>query len=162
VVASGEAIVNSLVLAAAGATAVVVLAVWIGYGRARAQPRLGCLVDVLLVVLFALPSTVAGVGLIGLWNRPGPLGALYGTNLMILLAYLARLVPGAALALAASVRLVPVSHEEAAAVSGAGWLRTMWHIVFPQMVLALGAAWVIAFILAFGEVRSDDPRCATG
>ena len=71
---------------------------------------------------------------------------------MILLAYLARLAPVAALALAARVRLVPVSQEEAAAVSGAGWLRTMWHVVFPQMTLALGAAWVVAFVLAFGEL----------
>jgi iron(III) transport system permease protein len=71
---------------------------------------------------------------------------------MILLAYLARLVPVAALALAASVRLVPVSQEEAAAVSGAGWLRTMTHIVFPQIRLGLAAAWIVAFILAFGEL----------
>jgi iron(III) transport system permease protein len=71
---------------------------------------------------------------------------------MILLAYMARLVPVAALALAASVRLVSASQEEAAAVSGAGWLRTMWRIVFPQITLALGAAWVVAFILAFGEL----------
>jgi iron(III) transport system permease protein len=155
VTTSGDAILNSLVLAAVGATAVVALGVWIGYGRARADPRLGRLVDVLLVVLFALPSTVVGVGLIGLWNRPGPLGAVYGTNLMIVLAYLARLVPVAALALAASVRLVPVSQEEAAAVSGAGWFRTMWHIVFPQMTLALGAAWVVAFVLAFGELGTS-------
>jgi iron(III) transport system permease protein len=28
----------------------------------------------------------------------------------------------------------------------------MWHIVFPQMASALGAAWVVAFILAFGEL----------
>jgi ABC-type Fe3+ transport system permease subunit len=74
---SGEAIVNSLVLAASGATAVGALAVWIGCGRARAHPRLGRPADVLLVVLFALPSTVVGVGLIGLWNRPGPLGVVY-------------------------------------------------------------------------------------
>jgi iron(III) transport system permease protein len=152
VVESSRAIVNSLVLAAAGAALVVALAVWIGYARARAHPRIGRLADVSLVVLFALPSTVVGVGLIALWNRPGLLGTVYGTDVMILLAYMARLAPVAALALAASARLVPVSHEEAAAVSGAGWLRTMWHIVFPQMAPALGVAWVIVFVLAFGEL----------
>jgi ABC-type spermidine/putrescine transport system permease subunit II len=47
---------------------------------------------------------------------------------------------------------VPVSHEEAAAVSGAGWLRTMWGIVLPQIRLGLAAAWVVAFVLAFGEL----------
>jgi iron(III) transport system permease protein len=150
--ASGSAIVNSLVLAALGATAVVALAVWIGYGRTRLGPRLGRLVDVVLVALFAVPSTVVGVGLIGVWNRPGLFGAMYGTNVMILLAYLARLVPVAALVLAARARLVSVSQEEAAAVGGAGWLRTLWHIVFPQMTAALGAVWVVAFVLAFGEL----------
>jgi ABC-type Fe3+ transport system permease subunit len=71
---------------------------------------------------------------------------------MLLLGYLARFVPVAALALAASARYVPVSHEEAAAVSGAGWLRTMWGIVLPQIRLGLAAAWVVAFVLAFGEL----------
>ncbi|MGQ0734790.1 MAG: ABC transporter permease [Acidobacteriota bacterium] len=152
VAASGVAIRNSLVLAATGATAIVALAVWIGYARARAHPRVGRIADVVLVVLFAWPSTVVGVGLIGLWNRAGPLGAVYGTDLMILLAYLARLLPVAALVLSASVRLVPVAQEEAAAVSGARWLRTMRHIVFPQLATALAAAWIIAFVLAFGEL----------
>jgi iron(III) transport system permease protein len=104
------------------------------------------------MVVFAVPSTIVGVGLIGLWNRPGVLGAVYGTDTMFLLAYLARFVPVATLALAASTRYVPVSHEEAAAVSGAGWLRTMSHIVLPQIRLALVAAWVIAFVLSFGEL----------
>ena len=149
---SGQAIANSLLLATAGATAVVSVAVWLGYARARAHGRIGQLADVLFVVVFAVPSTIVGVGLIGLWNRPGLLGTVYGTDVMFILAYLARFVPVAALALAASTRFVPVSHEEAAAVSGAGWLRTMSRIVLPQIQLGVIAAWVIAFILAFGEL----------
>jgi iron(III) transport system permease protein len=149
---SGAAIVNSLLLAAAGATAVLAIAVWLGYARARARPRLGGMADVLFLVLFAVPSTIVGVGLIGLWNRPGPLGIVYGTELVLVLGYLARFVPVAALILAATVRTVPVSHEEAAAVSGAGWLRTMRHMVFPQIRLGAAAAWGIAFVLAFGEL----------
>jgi len=103
-------------------------------------------------VAFAVPSTLVGVGLIGLWNRPGLAGTLYGTDVMFILGYLARFVPVAALALAATTRYVPVSHEEAAAVSGATWLRTMTRIVLPQMRLGLMTAWVIAFVLAFGEL----------
>jgi iron(III) transport system permease protein len=131
---------------------VVSVAVWLGYARARAVGRLGRIADVLFIVVFAVPSTIVGVGLIGLWNRPGPLGAVYGTDVMLLLGYLARFLPVAALALAASTRYVPVSHEEAAAVSGAGWLRTIWRIVLPQVRLGLAAAWVIVFVLAFGEL----------
>ena len=149
---SGEAIANSLRLATLGASAVVGIAMWLGYARARTTSRAGRLADVGLVVLFAVPGTLIGVGLIHVWNRPGPLGALYGTDGMLVLAYLARLLPIAVLALAASGRAVPVSHEEAAATSGAGWLRTMWRIVVPQMRLGLVAAWLITFVLAFGEL----------
>lgn len=149
---SGEAILNSLFLATAGATAVVGVAVWLGYARARARGRIGQAADVLFIVVFAVPSTIVGIGLIGLWNRPGLPGAVYGTDIMFLLAYLARFIPVAALALAASTRSVPVSHEEAAAVGGAGWLRTMRLIVLPQIRLGMAAAWVIAFVLAFGEL----------
>jgi iron(III) transport system permease protein len=149
---SGTAIANSLLLAAIGATAVVSLAVWLGYARARARRRFGQFADIAFVAVFAVPSTIVGVGLIGLWNRSGLVGALYGTDAMFILAYLARFVPVAALAIAATTRYVPVSHEEAAAVSGAGWLRTMIRIVLPQIRLGLLSAWVVAFVLAFGEL----------
>jgi iron(III) transport system permease protein len=144
--------VNSLLLATIGATAVVTVAVWLGYARARLGGRLGQSIDMLFIVLFAVPSTIVGVGLIGLWNRSGPFGELYGTDAMLVLGYLARFIPVTALALAATTQYVPVSHEQAAAVSGAGWLRTMWHIVLPQMRLGLAAAWIIAFVLVFGEL----------
>ena len=149
---SGEAIANSLRLATLGASAVIGIALWLGYARARASGRVGRLTDIGLVVLFAVPGTLVGVGLIDVWNRPGPLGRVYGTDTMLVLAYLARLLPVAVLALAASGRTVPMSHEEAAAVGGAGWLRTVWRIVIPQMRLGLVAAWLIAFVLAFGEL----------
>lgn len=152
---SGEAILNSVILAAAGATSIVGVAVWLGYARARARRAVGRLADVLFVVLFAVPSTIVGVALIGVWNQPGWLGAVYGTGAMLLLAYLARLLPVAALILAATARYVPLSHEEAAAVGGAGWLRTMRRIVLPQMRLGMATAWVIAFVLAFGELGAS-------
>jgi iron(III) transport system permease protein len=149
---SGPAIVNSLLLATIGATAVVVVAACLGYARARASARVGRVADALFIVVFAVPSTIVGVGLIGLWNRPGVLGAAYGTDAMFLLGYLARFTPVAALVIAAAARYVPTSHEEAASLSGAGWLRTMTKIVLPQIRLGLVTAWVIAFVLAFGEL----------
>jgi iron(III) transport system permease protein len=149
---SAPAIANSLLLATLGATAVVGLAVWLGYARARAPRRLGQLADILFVVAFAVPSTLVGVGLIALWNRPGPVGAVYGTEAMFVLGYLARFVPVAAPALAATMRYVPVSQEEAAVVSGAGWFRTVTRIVLPQIRFGLQTTWVIAFVLAFGEL----------
>jgi len=152
VTGSVNAIVSSLLLSAVGATLVVAVALWLGYVQARAGRAFRRGFQVVLVALFAVPSTIVGVGLIGLWNRAGPLGALYGTDLMFVLGYLARFVPVAALILAATAQTVSVSQEEAAAVSGTGWLRTIRGIVLPQMRLGIAAAWVIAFVLAFGEL----------
>jgi ABC-type Fe3+ transport system permease subunit len=152
---SRNAIVNSLLLAAVGATVVVAVSVWLGYAQARASRGVRLAAQVVLVVLFAVPSTIIGVGLIGLWNRPGIIGALYGTDAMLLLAYLARFVPVAALIVAATTQTVSVSQEEAAAVSGAGWFRTMRKIVLPQLRVGIAAAWVVAFVLAFGELGAS-------
>ena len=153
--ASGSATINSLTLAAATATVIVSVAVWIGYARARARSRLGRLADIAFVVSFAVPSTIVGVGLIAVWNRAGVLGAVYGTDMMLLLSYMARFLPVAALVVAAAVRYVPESHEEAAAVAGAGWLRMMVRIVMPQLRAGLAAAWLITFIFAFGELGAS-------
>ena len=152
VAGSSEAIRNSLMLAGLGATMVVGVAVWLGYARAHATSWPGRVGDVVFVTLFAVPSTIFGVGLISFWNRPGPLGVFYGTDVMFLLAMLGRFLPLAALILAAVARYVPRSHEEAAAVNGAGWARNMSRIVLPQMRLGILATWVIVFVLAFGEL----------
>jgi iron(III) transport system permease protein len=152
---SSTAIANSLVLAALGATLAAGVGLCLGYARARASGRIGAVGDLALVVLFAVPSTVVGVGLIGMWNRPGLLGTLYGTGAMLVLAYLARFLPVAVLGLAAAVRFVPTSHEEAAATAGAGWTRTMAQIVVPQVATGLLAVWVIVFVLAFGELGAS-------
>jgi len=150
--ASQTAVINSLALGAIGATLVTAVATGVAYARVRARHVIGRIADVLMVSLFTVPSTVIGVGLIELWNRPGALGAMYGTAAMPVLGYLARFVPVATLVVAAALRSVPIAHEEAAAVSGAGWLTTMTHIVLPQMKRGLLAAWAVSFVLAFGEV----------
>lgn len=152
---SSAAVFNSVLLATFGATLTVAVGLWLGYARARARPWPGVAADVVFVVLFGVPSTVIGIGLIGLWNRPGIAGALYGTYAMLLLVSLARFLPVAALGLAATARHIPISHEEAASAAGARWGRTMIGIVLPQMTTGVVAVWVIIFVLAFGELGAS-------
>ena len=149
---STSAITNSILLSLCGAVLIVGLGLLLGYSRARAQTRLGTFADLVFVVLFAAPSTVIGVGLIGLWNRPGPLGEIYRSPVIIAVAYLARFVSVAALMLAAATRQVPASLEEAAEVAGASWPRVFGHIVLPQITVATAAALVVSFMFAFGEL----------
>jgi iron(III) transport system permease protein len=152
---SSPAIVNSLLFAAIGASLATGVGLVLGYARARAGRSVSFFADLTFVAIFSVPSTVIGVGLISLWNRPGPLGAVYGTDAMLLLGYMARFLPVAALGMAAAVRQVPSSHEEAAATTGAGWMRTLTHIVVPQVFAGLIAVWVVVFVLAFGELGAS-------
>ncbi|MGE0703398.1 MAG: ABC transporter permease [Vicinamibacterales bacterium] len=152
---SGQAIVNSLVYAGIAATIIVTVACCLGHLLARVGQGRRLVGQAVLVALFAVPSTLLGVGLIALWNRSGVLGTVYGTDVMLVLGYVARFLPIAVLSLAATARAVPESHEEAASVGGAGWLRMMSAIVLPQMKLGIAVMWVITFVLAFGELGSS-------
>ncbi len=149
---SAAALMNSLVLSGTGATLVVSLAVWLAYGRARSTGFYRRFYDLSLIVIFAVPGTVVGIGLIGLWNRPGLSGAIYTSPFIIVIAYLARFVPLATLLLMTSFRQVPTSQEESAEIAGAGWLRTFFTIVLPQIRQSLIAVWIIVFIFCFGEL----------
>jgi iron(III) transport system permease protein len=99
---SGEAVMNSIVLSSVGATLAVALAMLPGHARARIKSRWRAhLADLVFITVFAAPETVVGVGLIGLWNKPGIPGTVYTSPIIVLLTYLARFTPVAALILAA-------------------------------------------------------------
>ncbi len=149
---SGHAIANSLWLAFVGATLIVALAVVLGYGRARTRGRVRTFFDPAFILLFAVPSTVVGIGIIGLWNRDGVMGQVYSSQWIIVVAFIARFAPVAALMLAASVRQISTSSEHAAEIAGASWTRTFASIVLPQLRNGLAATWVVSFIFCFGEL----------
>ncbi len=149
---SGTAIQNSLLLSAIGALAITLLGLLMGYQRAHSHSWPAKLQDVLFILLFAVPSTVIGVGIIGLWDRPGIPAFIYASNLPVLVAYMARFVPVAALMLSASNRHIPNSSEEAARLAGARWPRVFMRIVIPQMRAGIAAAFVVVFIFVFGEL----------
>jgi len=150
---SWPAIRISVLLSLIAATSIVVLGLVLGYARGRMQSRSGALLaDLILIGAFAMPSTVVGVGIIGLWNRPTIPIELYASSIIIVLGYMARFLPVAVLIISASVRQVPISSEEAAAISGVSWFRGFWRIVVPQVRGGVIAAWVAVFVFTFGEL----------
>lgn len=148
--AVGDSLVRSLVLAAVGATALMILGFLVGYLiHTRALPVWRA-VDAWTVLLFALPSTVIGIGLIALWNRPAT-NLIYATPLMILLGYLAQYTALTSRATVAGLALVPASMEEAAAAAGAGWVRRVSLIVVPLVGRTLTGGWLIAYIFCLRD-----------
>ncbi|MGH8575147.1 MAG: ABC transporter permease subunit, partial [Gammaproteobacteria bacterium] len=85
------------------------------------------------------------IGLIGLWNRPAT-DWIYGTPAMILLGYLAQYIALTSRTTAATLAQIPASMDEAAAVTGAGWLHRLLTITVPLAWPGLLVAWRIAYI----------------
>jgi iron(III) transport system permease protein len=80
------------------------------------------------------------------------MGQVYSSQWIIVVTYIARFAPVAALMLAAGVRQISTSSEHAAEVAGASWTRTFGGIILPQLRTSLVATWVVSFIFCFGEL----------
>jgi iron(III) transport system permease protein len=145
-----DSLLHSLLLAAIGATGLTVLGFFVGYLIHTRALQIWRAVDAGTVLLFALPSTVIGVGLIALWNRPIT-NFIYATPLMILLGYLAQYTALTSRVTVAGLALVPASMEEAAASVGAGWTRRVGLIVLPLVKQALLSGWLIAYIFCLRD-----------
>jgi iron(III) transport system permease protein len=111
-------------------------------------------VDTLTLLLFTLPGTVIGVGLIALWNRPST-SFLYASAAMVILAYLAQYTALTSRITLATLANVPQSLEEAAQMAGAPWLARMGYVVVPAALPGVIAAWLIGFIFCLRDLGAS-------
>jgi len=150
--AAQRGIRNSMLLAPAAATVLVVVTALLAYLNVKARVRGAKLFDAIGMVPFALPGSVIGVGMILAWSNP-PIGpTLYGTIWILLVAYLMRYMAYGLRSCRASLMQIHDSLEEAAATSGANRMRTLRDITVPLMRPGMIAAWVLIFMSAFNEL----------
>jgi iron(III) transport system permease protein len=124
-----------------------------------AERRLGRLsssaarsVSALATVSYALPGVLIATALIGLLNRPGPLGALYDSAFVLPVAYVARFFPFAFQSVAPACRRLNPALLEAAALDGASAFARLRCVALPASrgAAAIGAA--LVFLLSAREL----------
>ena len=149
-----RAIRNSLFLAFSAATAVSILGSLIAYIVVKTRTRGRYLIEIISNMPYALPGTVVAVGMILAWLKPVPfLGfRLYNTIWILLIAYIARYLAYGVRTTSSSLSQVHESLEEAARISGAGWIRTYRDIVIPLIMPGLFAGWFMVFIPCLREL----------
>ena len=148
-----RAILNSLILASATATLAVLIGSFVGWLDLRTTLRGRKLLDYASLVPLGLPGIVVAVALIQFWLRvPLP---IYGTLLIILLAYTGRFIPLGVRSANAAFRQIDPSLEETARVTGAGWLRTFWSVTLPLARPGLFAGWLLVFVPALQELSAS-------
>jgi len=148
-----RAIGNSLVLASATATLAVLLGSLVGWLDLRTALRGRKLLDYASLIPLGLPGIVVAVALIQFWLRmPLP---IYGTLVILLLAYTGRYVPLGVRSANAAFRQIDPSLEETARVTGAGWLRTFTAVTLPLARPGLFAGWLLVFVPALQELSAS-------
>jgi len=148
-----RAILNSLILASATATLAVVIGSFVGWLDLRTALPGRKLLDYASLVPLGLPGIVVAVALIQFWLRvPLP---IYGTLLIILLAYTGRFIPLGVRSANAAFRQIDPSLEETARVTGAGWLRTFRSVTLPLARPGLFAGWLLVFVPALQELSAS-------
>ena len=147
---AGDSLLRSLAYAVIGATLLTLIGFFTGYLIQAKTLRYWRSVDSLTIFLFALPSTVIGIGLISLWNTPWT-NFVYGTPVIIIIGYLVKYTALTSRISVNQLAQIPDSMEEAARVVGAGWFRRMIFIAAPLVRRGLLASWLVGYIFSLRD-----------
>jgi sulfate transport system permease protein len=113
------------------------------------------LLEVVIDIPFALPTIVAGLVLLTLYDAHSPIGVtLYGTKPAILLALLFVTLPFVVRTVEPVLMALETDVEEAAASLGASPLTTFRRIVLPAITPAILSGSALAFGRSMGEYGS--------
>ncbi|WP_405757358.1 carbohydrate ABC transporter permease [Streptomyces sp. NBC_00073] len=138
---------NSLLAAVCAAVAAVLLATPAAFVLARRRGRLSAAVTAWVVVGQAFPFVLVIIPLFLVLKQLHLINSLPG----LVLVYVVWSLPFALWMLVGYVRAVPPELEEAAAVDGAGRLRTLVSVVAPLLAPGIVATALFAFITAWNE-----------
>jgi multiple sugar transport system permease protein len=138
---------NSLIAALGAALIAVLVATPLAYVMARHRTRLALAATGWVVVSQAFPLVLVIIPLFLVLKNLQLINSLFG----LVLVYVVWALPFALWMLVGYVRAVPVELEEAAAVDGAGKLRTLVSVTAPLLAPGIVATALFAFITAWNE-----------
>ncbi|MEU9703939.1 carbohydrate ABC transporter permease [Streptomyces sp. NPDC047981] len=142
-----QAAANSLLAAFAAALIAVVIATPMAYVMARHRGRLSTAATGWVVISQAFPFVLVIIPLFLVLKYLHLINSLFG----LVMVYVVWSLPFALWMLVGYVRAVPAELEEAAAVDGAGKLRTLVSVTAPLLAPGIVATALFAFITAWNE-----------
>jgi iron(III) transport system permease protein len=144
---------NSFFFGGAAAFFAIALTLFIAYIVHRKLVPFGGVLAFLCVAPFVIPGIVLAIGFYAAYAPP-PL-ALYGTSLLLILAFTTRFLPIAYVNSSAAMRSINPEMEEAVRILGGGRLTAIRRVVAPLMKRGLVGAWLLVFIPATRELSSS-------
>ena len=145
---------NSIKMSSIAVIGNIIFGVACAYAMVRLNFKGKTLMDILIMVPWALPGTVVAVNLIAAFSTPNVFSfnqMIVGTFWILPLAYFVRQLPLVFRNAAASLMQMDSSIEEGALSLGASWWYSFRRVVLPMMMPAIFAGTLLAFIQGFGE-----------
>ncbi len=143
---------DSTLLALAGGVLIVITGLAASWYRPGQTSRgRGRMFDRLLLLVFAIPSTVLGISLIKFYNHPG-LDFIYSGFAIILIGYVGKFSFIASRLTGNALRQIPASLDEAAQIAGVSSFSRVVKIVIPLILPTLFVAFLVGFIFSLGEL----------
>jgi iron(III) transport system permease protein len=146
------ALANTFILGVSAATVGTILATMIGYLSIRKLVWGHRYLAFLATAPVAIPGIVLAVGLFLAYTTP-PL-VLYGTLVIIFLAYLTKELPVGYQQIAASLKSVHPELEDASRIFGATRLRALVDVTAPLIRNGVIATWLFIFIGSIRELSA--------
>ena len=142
---------NSFIFAIVTATVGILVAVTMSYLLQRTRIRGRKIPDFLITLGSGTPSVVIALSLI--LSMRGEFGVnIYKTAYILIVAYLIKYLMMGMRTVVSAMSQIHVSLEECSQVSGASWLKTMFHITGPLIFPSIAAGWFLIFIPSFYEL----------
>jgi len=151
---SWAAVVNSLEMSALAVAGAILLGLASAYVIARMRFRGKAVMDIAVMLPWALPGTVVAINLITAFASPSifSLGrVMVGTFAIVPLAYFVRFSPLVFRSTSASLAQIDVGIEEAARSLGANWWYAFRQVVLPLLYRGLAGGALLAFVDGVGE-----------
>jgi iron(III) transport system permease protein len=149
-----DSVRNSLITAVIAGAIVTVISAIVAYITVKTKVPGRGLLDGLATVPLAVPSVVMGVGIL-YWYLTAPIPLhLYGTLTILVIAFVTIGLPYGLRYIVPGMAQIKDELEEAAAASGASWLRTFRTIYVPLLAPSLTAAFLYTVIVAFREISA--------
>jgi iron(III) transport system permease protein len=151
---SWSAVTTSLEMSAIAVAGAILLGLASAYVMARMQFRGKTVMDIAVMLPWALPGTVVAINLIAAFANPSPFafgGVLVGTFAIVPLAYFVRFSPLVFRSTSASLAQLDAAIEEAARSLGATWWYAFRHVVLPLLYRGIAAGALLAFVDGVGE-----------
>jgi iron(III) transport system permease protein len=143
-------------MAAITATVTVILAAVCARLLANSGSSIGGrILDLVLLAAVALPGIVFAAGYIFAYNLPivNSIGIhIYGTTMLLLLAYIATALPSTSRVLVGTMSQIQESMAQASRVHGSGAIRSWLSIVLPITARPLLTAWLLTYTATLLEL----------